>query len=69
MSASLNCARSAASPFLEGIMTQIPRIHKENVKNHAKRPEFRAFKDALARPQLRPPRYTIKQPNLVSEFL
>jgi hypothetical protein len=43
MSASFNCARSAALSFLEGIMTQIPVIRKENVEKTPKRPEFLAF--------------------------
>jgi hypothetical protein len=41
--------------FLEAVITQIPRIRNENVDNMQKRPEFRAFRDALARPRLRPP--------------
>ena len=55
MSASFNCARSAALSFLECIMAQIPKICKENVEKSPKRPEFRAFGDAVARPRLRRP--------------
>jgi hypothetical protein len=55
MSASFTRARSAVLSFLEDIMAQIPRIRNENVANMQKRPEFRAFRDALARPRLRPP--------------
>ena len=47
MSASVNCARSAALSFLEGTIAQIPIICKENVENTPKRPEFRAFGDTL----------------------
>ena len=53
MSASLNCARSSASPFLEATIAQVPRICKQNVEKTPKRPEFRAFGDAIARPRLR----------------
>ena len=55
MSASFNCARSAALLFLEDTMTQIRRICKENVEKSPKRPEFRAFGDAAAHPRLRHP--------------
>jgi hypothetical protein len=53
MSASFNCARSAALPFLESIMPQILKICKQNVDKSPKRSEFRAFRDTVAQPQLR----------------